>query len=54
MEPAPDACLRCGASTSLISRILGETPVEVPSKGVLCPTCYQELAPEEYARYFRT
>ncbi|MGB9662700.1 MAG: hypothetical protein ACPL5F_11935 [Moorellaceae bacterium] len=54
MEPPADACLRCGASISLMARILGETPVEIPQKGALCPTCYRELSPEEYYSYFKS
>jgi len=53
MEPAADACLRCGAPIGLITRVLGEIPVEVPHKGALCPSCYRDLSPEEYNSYFK-
>ncbi|WP_258360806.1 hypothetical protein [Moorella sulfitireducens (nom. illeg.)] len=53
MPAASDACLRCGASLSLMERFGLENAVEVPGKGALCPTCYRELSVEEYDRYFK-
>ncbi|AKX93052.1 hypothetical protein [Neomoorella thermoacetica] len=54
MVATGDACLRCGASLSLMERLSLEDAVEVPGMGSLCPNCYRELSAEEYARYFKS
>ncbi|MDN5344136.1 MAG: hypothetical protein PWQ18_247 [Clostridia bacterium] len=52
--PAADACLRCGASLSLMERLGLENSIEIPGKGSLCPSCYRELSADEYAAYFKS
>jgi hypothetical protein len=54
MPAASDACLRCGASLSLMERLGLESAIEIPGQGALCPHCYQELSTEEYSRYFKS
>ncbi|MGI9861403.1 hypothetical protein SDD30_08470 [Moorella naiadis] len=54
MAASGDACLRCGASLSLIERLSLENAIDVPGKGSLCPNCYRELSPDEYSLYFKS
>lgn len=53
MPITSDACLRCGASLSLIERLGLENAVEVPGKGSICPGCYRDLSHQEYNSFFK-
>lgn len=46
MVATGDACLRCGASLSLMERLSLEDAVEVPGMGSLCPNCYRNSRPK--------